>query len=75
MFDICQLIYIEYLRYSYQKFVCSMVNVFLSEYASSLTERCWAADMNARPSFLEILKGLEKIKETLPPDHHWGLFT
>ncbi|XP_044490166.1 integrin-linked protein kinase 1-like [Mangifera indica] len=41
----------------------------------NLTERCWATDMNARPSFLEILKGLEKIKETLPPDHHWGLFT
>ncbi|XP_044481427.1 integrin-linked protein kinase 1-like [Mangifera indica] len=26
-----------------------------------LTERCWDADMNKRPSFLEILKKLEKI--------------
>ncbi|KAJ0038474.1 hypothetical protein Pint_23581 [Pistacia integerrima] len=39
-----------------------------------LTERCWDADMNLRPSFLEILKKLEKIKETLPTDHHWSLF-
>ncbi|RVW29180.1 hypothetical protein CK203_048295 [Vitis vinifera] len=40
-----------------------------------LTEQCWAADMNHRPSFLEILKRLEKIKEILPPDHHWNIFT
>ncbi|KAG2707082.1 hypothetical protein I3843_05G119500 [Carya illinoinensis] len=39
-----------------------------------LTEQCWAADMNRRPSFLEILKRLEKIKEILPTDHHWSLF-
>ncbi|GKV22380.1 hypothetical protein SLEP1_g32260 [Rubroshorea leprosula] len=39
-----------------------------------LTEKCWAADMNQRPSFLEILKKLEKIKETLPSDHHWNIF-
>ncbi|XP_010534697.1 PREDICTED: serine/threonine-protein kinase STY46-like [Tarenaya hassleriana] len=39
-----------------------------------LMERCWDGDMNQRPSFLEILKKLEKIKETLPSDHHWGLF-
>ncbi|XP_041010724.1 integrin-linked protein kinase 1-like [Juglans microcarpa x Juglans regia] len=39
-----------------------------------LTEQCWAADMNQRPSFLEILKRLEKIKENLPTDHHWSLF-
>ncbi|KAK8699739.1 hypothetical protein V6N13_115819 [Hibiscus sabdariffa] len=26
-----------------------------------LTEKCWAADMNQRPSFLDILKRLEKI--------------
>ncbi|XP_061370899.1 serine/threonine-protein kinase VIK-like [Gastrolobium bilobum] len=40
-----------------------------------LTEQCWAADMNQRPSFIEILKRLEKIKENLPSDHHWHLFT
>lgn len=40
-----------------------------------LTEHCWAADMNKRPSFLEILKRLEKIKETIHPDHHWNIFT
>ncbi|GLT27620.1 hypothetical protein SLA2020_026040 [Shorea laevis] len=39
-----------------------------------LTVKCWAADMNQRPSFLEILKKLEKIKECLPPDHHWNIF-
>ncbi|KAG8366388.1 hypothetical protein BUALT_Bualt17G0074500 [Buddleja alternifolia] len=40
-----------------------------------LTEQCWDADMNKRPSFLDILKRLEKIKETLPSDHHWHIFT
>ncbi|CAA3021106.1 serine threonine- kinase STY46-like [Olea europaea subsp. europaea] len=40
-----------------------------------LIERCWAADMNLRPPFLEILKMLEKIKDTLPSDHHWSIFT
>ncbi|XP_071927554.1 serine/threonine-protein kinase VIK isoform X3 [Coffea arabica] len=40
-----------------------------------LVEQCWAADMNQRPSFLEILKRLEKIKDNLPTDHHWHLFT
>lgn len=40
-----------------------------------LTEHCWAADMNKRPSFLEILKRLEKIKEMIHPDHHWNIFT
>ncbi|XP_038987378.1 integrin-linked protein kinase 1-like [Phoenix dactylifera] len=30
-----------------------------------LTDQCWAADMNQRPSFLEILKRLERIKEKL----------
>lgn len=40
-----------------------------------LIESCWAADMNKRPSFLEILKRLEKIKETIHPDHHWHIFT
>ncbi|ONI30882.1 hypothetical protein PRUPE_1G279200 [Prunus persica] len=40
-----------------------------------LIEQCWAADMNQRPSFLEILKRLEKIKEkTLQADHHWNIF-
>ncbi|KAL0327152.1 UNVERIFIED_CONTAM: Integrin-linked protein kinase [Sesamum angustifolium] len=40
-----------------------------------LTEQCWSADMNQRPPFLEILKRLEKIKELLPTDHHWHIFT
>lgn len=39
-----------------------------------LTEHCWAADMNQRPSFLDILKKLEKIKDSISPDHHWHLF-
>lgn len=39
-----------------------------------LTEQCWAADMNRRPSFLEILKKLEKIKDNLSQDHHWHIF-
>ncbi|RZC71825.1 hypothetical protein C5167_031039 [Papaver somniferum] len=39
-----------------------------------LTDQCWAADMNKRPPFLEILKRLEKIKENLVPEHHWSLF-
>ncbi|KAJ6813693.1 serine/threonine-protein kinase STY8 [Iris pallida] len=38
-----------------------------------LTELCWAADMNQRPSFLEILKKLERIKEHISPDHHWHI--
>ncbi|KAL1327769.1 hypothetical protein HN51_037770 [Arachis hypogaea] len=40
-----------------------------------LTQQSWAADMNQRPSFIDILKRLEKIKENLPSDHHWHLFT
>ncbi|XP_019420319.1 PREDICTED: serine/threonine-protein kinase STY46-like [Lupinus angustifolius] len=40
-----------------------------------LTEQCWAADMNQRPSFIDILKRLEKIKGNLPSDHHWHLFS
>ncbi|KAG5059486.1 hypothetical protein JHK87_000515 [Glycine soja] len=40
-----------------------------------LTEQCWDADMKQRPSFIEIIKQLEKIKENLPSDHHWHLFT
>ncbi|KAH6755452.1 VH1-interacting kinase [Perilla frutescens var. hirtella] len=40
-----------------------------------LTEQCWAPDMTHRPSFLDILKRLEKIKESLPSDHHWHLFS
>ncbi|KAK9052170.1 hypothetical protein SSX86_028798 [Deinandra increscens subsp. villosa] len=40
-----------------------------------LTEHCWDADMNKRPSFLEILKRLEKIKEKMATDHHWNIFT
>lgn len=40
-----------------------------------LTEQCWAADKSKRPSFLEILKRLEKIKENLPSEHHWHFFS
>lgn len=40
-----------------------------------LTEQCWSADKNQRPSFLEILKRLEKIKENLPAEHHWHFFS
>uniref|UniRef100_A0A7C9CU31 Dual-specificity kinase n=1 Tax=Opuntia streptacantha TaxID=393608 RepID=A0A7C9CU31_OPUST len=40
-----------------------------------LTEQCWAADVNRRPSFLEIIKRLEKIKEHLSSDHHWHFFS
>ncbi|KAI4379226.1 hypothetical protein MLD38_005550 [Melastoma candidum] len=40
-----------------------------------LTEQCWSADMNKRPSFLDILVRLEKIKEILPSDHHWSIFS
>ncbi|GFQ02034.1 dual specificity protein kinase spla [Phtheirospermum japonicum] len=40
-----------------------------------LTEQCWAADMNQRPTFLEILRKLEKIKGILPSDHHWNIFS
>ncbi|KAK4772136.1 hypothetical protein SAY86_013911 [Trapa natans] len=40
-----------------------------------LTEQCWSADMNKRPPFIEILKRLEKIKENLPSDHPWSIFT
>lgn len=40
-----------------------------------LTEQCWAADVNRRPSFLEIIKRLEKIKERLSSDHHWHFFS
>ncbi|KAJ0987443.1 hypothetical protein J5N97_005799 [Dioscorea zingiberensis] len=39
-----------------------------------LTEQCWSADMSQRPSFIDILKKLEKIKETVSPDHHWHIF-
>ncbi|KAL5722945.1 hypothetical protein ACHQM5_006401 [Ranunculus cassubicifolius] len=41
----------------------------------ALTEQCWNADMNQRPAFLEILKKLEKVKESLSKDHNWNLFT
>ncbi|MBA0648526.1 hypothetical protein Goklo_016226 [Gossypium klotzschianum] len=39
-----------------------------------LTGKCWASDMNQRPSFLEILKRLEKIKGNAPSDSHWNIF-
>ncbi|VFQ66667.1 unnamed protein product [Cuscuta campestris] len=47
---------------------------FTSE-LKELVEKCWAADMNQRPSFLEILKRLEKAKESVPSDHHWNIFS
>ncbi|CAN6484488.1 unnamed protein product [Victoria cruziana] len=47
---------------------------YLSE-LRELTEMCWAADPNRRPSFLEILKRLEKIKDSMTTDHHWHIFT
>ncbi|KAH7656407.1 Dual-specificity kinase protein [Dioscorea alata] len=40
-----------------------------------LTVECWSADMAQRPSFIDILKKLEKIKETVSPDHHWHIFS
>ncbi|KAG4207968.1 hypothetical protein ERO13_A03G102400v2 [Gossypium hirsutum] len=40
-----------------------------------LTGKCWASDMNQRPSFLEILKRLEKIKGNAPSDSHWNIFS
>ncbi|KAI3876458.1 hypothetical protein MKX03_030275 [Papaver bracteatum] len=42
-----------------------------------LTTQCWSADMNHRPSFLDILKRLDKIRDNLPsPDvYHWHIFT
>ncbi|KAJ1699520.1 hypothetical protein LUZ63_008032 [Rhynchospora breviuscula] len=36
-----------------------------------LIAQSWSADMHQRPSFLEILKRLERIKESLSSDHHW----
>lgn len=46
-----------------------------NQFFCRLVEECWAPDMNKRPSFLDILKRLEKIKEALPSEHHWHLFT
>ncbi|KAG5521416.1 hypothetical protein RHGRI_033852 [Rhododendron griersonianum] len=50
------------------------VKGYISE-LRELTEQCWAADMNQRPPFLEILKRLEKIKDTTSSDHPWHIFT
>ncbi|XP_058194275.1 serine/threonine-protein kinase VIK-like [Rhododendron vialii] len=50
------------------------VKGYISE-LRELTEQCWAADMNQRPSFLEILKRLEKIKDAISSDHPWHIFT
>ncbi|KAF7123976.1 hypothetical protein RHSIM_Rhsim12G0079000 [Rhododendron simsii] len=50
------------------------VKGYISE-LRELTEQCWAADMNQRPSFLEILKRLEKIKDATSSDHPWHIFT
>ncbi|GMH31173.1 hypothetical protein Nepgr_033016 [Nepenthes gracilis] len=40
-----------------------------------LIEECWSEDMHKRPSFLEILKRLEKIKDHLPSEHHRNFFS
>ncbi|KAF9625039.1 hypothetical protein IFM89_017187 [Coptis chinensis] len=48
---------------------------YIPELRMLTEEQCWAADMNQRPSFSEILKKLEKIKGTLPTDHHWKFGT
>ncbi|KAH9604010.1 hypothetical protein KSS87_014190 [Heliosperma pusillum] len=40
-----------------------------------LIEDCWAADTNKRPSFLDILKRLERTKEHLLGDHNWHFFS
>ncbi|KAF8679194.1 hypothetical protein HU200_045962 [Digitaria exilis] len=39
-----------------------------------LVEVCWSGDISLRPSFLEILKRLEKLKEHFTQDTHWHLF-
>ncbi|XP_042433285.1 integrin-linked protein kinase 1-like [Zingiber officinale] len=39
-----------------------------------LIELCWAAEINKRPSFLDILKRLERIKDSLSSDHSWNIF-
>ncbi|RCV14136.1 hypothetical protein SEVIR_2G413900v4 [Setaria viridis] len=39
-----------------------------------LVELCWSGDINLRPSFLEILKRLEKLKEQFSHETHWHLF-
>ncbi|XP_074558149.1 serine/threonine-protein kinase VIK-like [Curcuma longa] len=39
-----------------------------------LTVQCWATDMNTRPTFIQILRRLEKLKESLPSDHRWNIF-
>ncbi|RZR78405.1 hypothetical protein BHM03_00003735 [Ensete ventricosum] len=50
------------------------ITSFLVAEFCSLTDECWAADLNRRPSFLVILKRLEKIKENVSPEHHWSIF-
>ncbi|KAG2647005.1 integrin-linked protein kinase 1-like isoform X2 [Panicum virgatum] len=39
-----------------------------------LVELCWSGDISLRPSFLEILKRLEKLKEHFSHENHWHLF-
>ncbi len=33
-----------------------------------LVERCWAADFEERPEFIEVIKQLEAVLKELPPD-------
>ncbi|XP_078160305.1 serine/threonine-protein kinase VIK-like isoform X3 [Carex rostrata] len=40
-----------------------------------LIDQCWSGDVNKRPSFLDILKRLERTKESISSDHHWHLFS
>ncbi|CAD6341263.1 unnamed protein product [Miscanthus lutarioriparius] len=42
--------------------------------AANLVELCWSGDISLRPSFLEILKRLEKLKEHYSHENHWHLF-
>ncbi|KAJ1292024.1 hypothetical protein BS78_02G361400 [Paspalum vaginatum] len=39
-----------------------------------LVEICWSGDISLRPSFLEILKRLEKLKDHYTHENHWHLF-
>jgi len=46
----------------------------LTLFFCSLVELCWSGDISLRPSFLEILKRLEKLKEHVSHENHWHLF-
>ncbi|KAE8705366.1 hypothetical protein F3Y22_tig00110429pilonHSYRG00874 [Hibiscus syriacus] len=52
----------------------SFVSELRDKMGLRLTSACWAPDMNQRPSFLDILKRLEKGKENGPNDQSWQAF-